>query len=204
MAEKTKLCNDIYRAVRSCYAMENTESWTTRALGHWNKAKKEANDNLEKLKAHVGILIKNINAEDSRRKAGLFKYFAKAAAKSSESSGANPNHSADDGGSDDIEITSSTAGPSAGPPTSTADQTSSSSQDKSESETSSLVVSKSTPAQDKVNASVDHPTKKIEWHKSSLESGIVEDASKTREKITSRRCVEKENSPPKRSRAKKK
>ena len=174
---KTKLYNDIYRAAKSCYAMENTESWTTRALGHWNKAKKEANDDLEKLKAHVGILIKNINAEDSRRNAGLFKYFAKAAAKSSESSGANPNHSADDGGSDDIEITSSTAGPSAGPPTSTADQTSSSSQDKSESETS-LVVSKSTPAQDKVNASVDHLTKKIEWHKSSLESGIVEDASK--------------------------
>ena len=110
--------------------------------------------------------------------------FAKAAAKSSESSGANPNHSADDSVSDDIEI-SSTAGPSAGPPTSTADQTSSSSQDKSESETSSLIVSKSTPAQDKVNASVDHLTKKIEWHKSSLESGIVEDASKTQEKITS-------------------
>ena len=115
MAKKTKLYNNIYRAVKSCFAMENTESWTTRALGHWNKAKKEANDDLEKLKVHVGILIKNINAEDSRRKAGLFKYFAKAAAKSSESTGANPNHSADDGGSDDIEITSSTAGPSAGP-----------------------------------------------------------------------------------------
>ena len=137
------------------------------------------------LKRMLVYLSKTSDAEDSRRKSGLFKYFAKVAAKSSESSGANPNHSADDGGPDDIEITSSTTGPSAGPSTSTADQTSSLSQDKSESETSSLVVSKSTPAQDKVNASVDHLTKKIEWHTSSLESGIVEDASKTREKITS-------------------
>ena len=62
--------------IKKCYSDQSSDAWTKKAVSLWNKAKEDSYDNLNNLKAEVGVITKKISSEQCPKKAGLFQYFA--------------------------------------------------------------------------------------------------------------------------------
>ena len=175
--EKCKLYSETYKAIKKCYLNQSSDAWTKKAVNLWNKAKEDSCSDFNKLKAEVGVITKNINSEHCRKKAGLFKYFVGKVAASNKQP-AELNAAADK--NDDIIATSVSEVLHLPQSSSKSIFSKSASEDTPLSTAGSSASLKPTPAQDKLTADIDILTKKIEWHKSALASGIDENAEETR------------------------
>ena len=175
--EKCKLYNEIYKAIKKCYLNQSSDAWTKKAVNLWNKAKEDSCSDFNKLKAEVGVITKNINSKHCRKKAGLFKYFVGKVAASNKQP-AELNAAVDK--NDDIIATSVSEVLHLPQSSSKSILSKSASEDTPLSTAGSSGSLKPTPAQDKLTADIDILTKKIEWHKSALASGIDENAEETR------------------------
>ena len=180
--EKCKLYNEIYKAIKKCYSDQSSDAWTKKSVNLWNKVKEDSCRDLNKLKADVGIITKKINSEHCRTKAGLFKYFA-SVGKMTDSNKQPIELNAPVGKNDDIIATSISE---VLPPLQSQSKSilfKSAPEDSPLSTAGSSATPKPAPAQDKLTADIDTLTKKIEWHKSALVSGIDENVKETRKKI---------------------
>ena len=77
MDEKSKLYNQLYKAVKECNTDRNSEVWLQKTMEIWRKEKQEAKGNMTKLKTEIGVIIDNLNSDKFRKRACLLKYFAK-------------------------------------------------------------------------------------------------------------------------------
>ena len=76
MDEKSKLYNQLYKAVKECNTDRSSEAWLQKAMELWAHAKKEAKSDTTELKIQVGVMINKLNSEKFRKRACLLKYFA--------------------------------------------------------------------------------------------------------------------------------
>ena len=81
MDDKSKLYNQLYKAVKDCYSDKNSQAWLKKTMDLWTEAKPETSDIVE-LKTRVSVMIKNLKSESSCRKKAVFlKFFGKSAEK---------------------------------------------------------------------------------------------------------------------------
>ena len=74
MDDKSKLYNQLYKAVKDCYSDKNSQAWLKKTMDLLIEAKTETNDIVE-LKTRVSVMIKNLKSELSCRKKAVFLSF---------------------------------------------------------------------------------------------------------------------------------
>ena len=183
--EKSKLRNSIYQCVKDCLNEKSAKVWETKTKEIWDDCKQETDIN--KLRVRVSGTLKTLKAENAKRKSTNFLNFFKSPNKSL-------NKSTDD--------TADNATKSVGLPTEQSPAVTQSEpvlvEDGTEEETIPTVIeaepqiieddepgpkNKPTPAQDKETSAIDNLTRKINAHKSALESGITPNAEETAKKV---------------------
>ena len=167
---KSELYNQLYKSVREPYSEKTLEVINQKAKDIWARTKAECNNDLIQMKQSLAIKIKELNAENCKRKGGLLQFFANAAQK--------PRQNMQEKGE------SSEAGKMVDSGAHSSGTEKKANYEEAATSTKFLYA-RSTPAQEKVNMEIDKMTKKIEAYNHMLSSGIGEEREETKRTIKS-------------------